>query len=180
MKIQKNKKSPKNKIFFITLAVAILAAGSIGAYALLKPFDRTPSQSSSNNSTDDTKKPSKKEQAETDAQQKQEFLDNEKEESKNPTSQTSPSELELTTQIDGNNLVISSKITNASSGKCNITVTNGKTTVHDSADIIYTPSYSTCAGFSIDKNQFESGTVTITVTAITSESTITQTITHDL
>jgi hypothetical protein len=46
-------------------------------------------------------------------------------------------------------VTVISKLYNVSDGKCTLTINNGPNTYTDTADIIYQPEYSTCAGFSI-------------------------------
>jgi hypothetical protein len=66
-------------------------------------------------------------------------------------------------ESDGSVTIIA-KIQNVGSGTCALTITNGAKTYSDSADVIYQPDYSSCAGFTIAKEKLGAGTWTINLT----------------
>lgn len=68
------------------------------------------------------------------------------------TSYTPPvtnSGITLTPSISDNQVVITTKLVGYSDGTCSLTVTNGTRVNSQNADVIYAPSYSTCAGFTV-------------------------------
>lgn len=82
--------------------------------------------------------------------------------------QPSALELELTARQESDKSVtVLSKIRNAANGTCNLTITNGASSHTQSADIIYQPDFSSCAGFSIPQNKLGPGewTIKLSVTA---------------
>lgn len=108
----------------------------------------------------------------TDAATKQEYIENSGKGSVNPvtvTPPTSPSSLVLNALTSGDDVVITSKVTDYPNGTCSLTITNGEKTRSYSAPVLYQPEYSSCQGFSIPKTDLGSGTWSFTLT-ITSSS----------
>ena len=70
-------------------------------------------------------------------------------------------------EADGT-IIITTKLLNYSDGTCNLTMKNGSSAYVKDVDIIYQPDFSTCAGFSIPKNELSSGTWQISL-AVTSK-----------
>lgn len=62
-------------------------------------------------------------------------------------------------------VTIFTKLDSETSGKCQLTVQNGAKTVTKSADIIYQPEFSTCAGFSLPISGIGYGNWTISLAA---------------
>lgn len=141
----------KNKLALVLLAILLLA----GVLVVLEktkttdfiklPTKNTPSQ------TSPTAK-EKKEQSKNEAVDKQSFLDEEA--SMTPpeqTSTTSPTTVTLTlsaTQESGNVIVLT-KLKDVSAGACSLTASNGLKETSQSAQVIYGPEFSSCAGFSV-------------------------------
>ena len=116
--------------------------------------------------------PAPSELSEEDAAAKQKFIEEQQDtsDSTNSDDATDSSDapdttdnIKLTAKQDGTNVTISSQITTIGDGSCALSIKNGSKTYTASADVIYQPSYSTCAGFSVPVSELEDGTWTITV-----------------
>lgn len=156
-----NKKNSKKTILVI-IAIIVLAAisGTATAYFVHKSNSSTSTGTNSENSSDNNTSGESSNPG-LDPGSKEEFLDNE---SGNENSGATPP------SFNSDNIIIESSQSNSSvtilakmtgftgSGTCTLKVTKGPATVSESAEIIYQPEYSTCAGFSIDKNRLSPGT----------------------
>lgn len=93
-------------------------------------------------------------QQRTDAGTKQDFM-----ESPDPTVRpTSPSSIELTAQQESNDTVtVLAKLYNVASGTCRLSITNGSQNFTQNAEVIYQPTFSSCAGFSVPKSELGTG-----------------------
>ena len=157
MNIKKPKTDSKKKPFIIGAIIAVcVIVASVLVYINFTPTD-----------TMDTKKPStpqqktNKQEQKNAADQKRDFLDKEtqnegsKDES-NPVD-TKLSSISLEARIQGNDVVITTNLASAPSGTCTLTVTDisSKKTVTKTADVIYTPEQSSCAGFTVPKTSLD-------------------------
>lgn len=112
--------------------------------------------------------PSQKEkaaQAKVDAESKQQYLDKAKSQSQTqppPPAATSTS-LNLTPSQSGTTVTILTKIQGVSSGSCTLTITNDSKSTEQTAQIIYQPEFSSCAGFSVPVGSLGAGTWNIAV-----------------
>lgn len=112
--------------------------------------------------------PSQKEktaQAKVDAESKKQYLDKTKSQSQTqptPPAATSTS-LNLTPSQTGATVTILTKIQGVSSGSCTLTITNGSKSTEQTAQIIYQPEFSSCAGFSVPVSSLGAGTWNIAV-----------------
>lgn len=79
-------------------------------------------------------------------------------------------------ETDGS-VTITSKLFGVSGGKCNLSMTKGVTTVTKTADIIYQPEFSTCAGFSIPSSELTNGEWAITLSVISNDKNVSTTTT---
>jgi hypothetical protein len=71
---------------------------------------------------------------------------------------TTPDTIELTAnKTNDTTVTVFTKLKNYASGTCELTITNGTRTHTASAQILYQPEYSTCAGFSVPVSQLGSG-----------------------
>lgn len=138
--------SPKKKLPIVISLVVLLILATLSALYLFKlpPFQNT----NDNQSTDSQLK----EERETNSDQKDQFLDSEKG-NEAPTTPaevpTSSDTINLTSSQNGNSVTVITKLIGQgySSGECELTIrANGKTD-SQTADIIYQPEYSSCAGF---------------------------------
>lgn len=88
--------------------------------------------------------------------------------SSTPTPETpsnTPVSMTLNAKIDGKSVTVTTQIQNISSGTCKLTASNGTTTTSQTAQVIYQPEFSSCAGFSVPKSSLGSGLWSIAVTA---------------
>jgi hypothetical protein len=153
-----NKRKNHKKIFILGIPVLVLCALIAGWYF----FYYTPTESSfrdGNIVNQATPAPNKL--SDKDAQAKKEFIEGDNETRAEP----SESKVDIFAVNDSDNVIVSSKLYGFSDGECSMSVTNGSKSFNESAQIIYQPEYSTCAGFSIPKSELGSGTWTIIVVA---------------
>lgn len=69
----------------------------------------------------------------------------------------------ITPTIKNDQVIITTKLAGYSDGTCSLTASNGSKTTTQTADVIYAPNFSTCAGFSVPISTLGSGTWTITL-----------------
>lgn len=68
----------------------------------------------------------------------------------------------------GATVVLKTELTDFSDGTCTVSITNESKSYSDTVDIIYTDTYSTCAGFSIPVDKLGTGTWRIQLSATNS------------
>lgn len=150
MKINTNTRKHSSSIIprliIALLAISILAVA--GLYFLkLGPFkQKTSSQPTPPTPTQIA------EQKKVETQDKKDLID----QTKNQTlpgetvpTPTSPDTIHIETSQQPGIVTVATKLTGYSAGSCALTITNGTKVVTKTADIIYQPEFSTCAGFSI-------------------------------
>lgn len=95
---------------------------------------------------------------------------------------SSPDTIDLSaSKTDTSTVTIFTKLKNYASGNCELTVTNGTRTYSATAQILYQPEYSSCAGFSIPVSELDAGTWTIKLIATPTGGTpITKTISSEV
>lgn len=116
-----------------------------------------------------------KQQTKTDAQAKQNYLDSvaksdasSDEKTPSSVSQASAStSMAVTASQSGNSVTVLTKLQGISSGTCEMVATNGSASTTQSAQIIYQPEFSSCAGFSLQVGKIGAGKWNVSVTAIT-------------
>lgn len=77
---------------------------------------------------------------------------------------SNPSAISITPSTSGNQVIIETKLTGYSDGTCALNITNGSQHLSQNAQVIYAPTFSSCAGFSIPISQLGNGTWNITLT----------------
>lgn len=80
------------------------------------------------------------------------------------TPPTDSNGITLSPSIDGNQVVLHTKLVGYSDGTCSLAVINGTLSYNASALVIYQPEFSTCAGFTIPISKLGSGLWSFTVT----------------
>ena len=70
----------------------------------------------------------------------------------------SAASLDITISQENDNVIIKTKILNISDGVCELKITNKNIAITKMANVIYLPDSSTCAGFSVPKNELGVGT----------------------
>ena len=73
----------------------------------------------------------------------------------------------LTANKSGDSVVIIAKMQSVPGGTCDLTITRGTTIVHKTADAIYQPEFSSCAGFSVPVSEVGTGSWNITLEVTT-------------
>lgn len=91
----------------------------------------------------------------------------------NKTNPTSSENITLTANKNGSNVVVYTQLKDYSNGTCALTVTNGSKTVTQSAQVMFQPQYSICAGFTVPISSVGSGSWTMTL-SVTSDGVTTQ------
>lgn len=111
-------------------------------------------------------------QAQSDADQKQDYLDsvtssdtNNDNSSADSKNTTSPASMAISASQDGNSVTVLTRIQNIAEGSCTLTASSGSKITTQTAQIIYQPEFSSCAGFSIATNTLGAGTWTVSITA---------------
>lgn len=193
MKINKASKNRSKKMATVVLVAVLLVAGlTFLAYAKsFGPFSKN-NDSTINEGNSENSGPTKSEQKaleESQAKDKTDFLDKEskaesgddtKSSSNNLNTAPENSDIELTASTGSDILVLKTKLKNVSSGSCTVTLTKDAKVVTKSADIIFAPRYSSCAGFSIPKNELGSGIWTISLSVDSDNGTANKSIKYTL
>ena len=65
------------------------------------------------------------------------------------------------TQTDSSTVTVQTKLVGYSDGSCTLTATNGSNIFTQTAQVIYAPDFSSCAGFSVPVSQLGTGTWSI-------------------
>lgn len=158
MRIHHKTSHKKPAIILALIVVALVASyAAIAYYKELWPFVRSsPAAITAKNEDSATK-------SKTDAEQKASYLNSVKD---TPTPSepapvpTSSDTIDLTATQQQSDVVVITKLTGSgySQGTCTLTATNGSKSVSKTADIIYQPEYSTCAGYTIPTSSLGAGT----------------------
>ena len=166
MKSINKKISTKKIVIFSLIALLIAGSGVVAAYYVYNSNSNSDKPSANQeNSGNDSPEPNKNE-SNSDSTDKEEFLDNESNPSNPNTTPSFNSDkvaLEIAQTTTAVN--ISTKLTNFSgAGTCELKLIKSSSSIVESAEIIYQPEYSTCAGFSINKSRLSAGTWTVNLT----------------
>lgn len=168
MKIkQKNKKYLKRPLVIVAI---ILLVAILAVFAFL--FTR-PSEDEENNSQKADEPSSVNaesatpEAAEEEASSEQALNDKEAHINQNDsTSSDNTSEsITVSARVESSSVVITTKLMNIGSGTCQLSITNDQRTYTNTAEVIYQPSYSTCAGFEVPVRELGDGEWQIKITA---------------
>lgn len=158
-------KVPRKILWFLAV-LAIFAAGLL-AYKYY-----------SNDPVNDTLTESQKAEAKADAEAKKQLVEKGNESSNgsnisDPPSDSGPVITSLTAKQESNGSVtVFTRLLSGTDGKCELTIKNGAQTANRTADIIYQPEFSTCAGFSLPISSVGYGSWSITLSAGGSTKTI--------
>lgn len=104
------------------------------------------------------------EQKKADDARKQDFI----EKTPNPTPTIPPQNTDaitLTAAQESSSVTVLTKLAGFSGGTCDLSITNGGKTFSSTADVIYQPEFSSCAGFSIPVAELGAGQWSITLKA---------------
>ncbi len=122
----------------------------------------------------------KQQDAQVNADAKKQVID--KAADSNAPSTTPPTtSIELTAKQESNNTVtVFTKLPGYSDGSCQLTTTNGASTNSQTANVIYQPEYSSCAGFSVPISALGKGTWTIKLSVTSNGTTESKTISFEV
>jgi hypothetical protein len=174
----------KRKLVIVTsvIVAALLLAGALFYKFYLQPS----SLSRQSNTPSQPTKEELKQQATEDAKNKATFLNQQRDNQDNPQPHQQPSpsstDISLTAQTVKDSVIVRVEVGNFSSGTCNLTVTNNDKSTSQSANILYQPQTSTCAGFSVPISKVGIGAWSITVKVDTQDSSVSKskTITYNV
>lgn len=163
--------SKNKKLLLIPVAIILIIAAYFTYAALSRsvwPFARndkavTDTQSTANDSPTSEELD---EQAKTDAKNKEDFLNSATDQEQTQSGQSSPNtdttgdvKISISPYRQSNELVVvTTNLGPLPDGTCTLTVTNGTNKQEQTAEIIYQPDYSTCAGFSVPVSSLGRGT----------------------
>ncbi len=165
MHVNKSRKSA------IVLALAVLlVVSAVSAYAYVTSSQETESKSSDNSTTKPTSTtPASGNSAKDNPKTNEDTYSRAK-----PDPKVDNIELSAT-QDDSNTVTIVAKLYGASDGTCDVAVSNGAKKVSKTAEVIYQPAYSTCAGFSVEKDELGPGTWNIKLVVSSGSNTYSET-----
>lgn len=186
-------KKKRTKIIIAILAVVLVLSGTTFAFynAIKQSEDNSETNTSTvkidaskksteNKKTEDKDKKNDQKPTEEDksnAKQKADFLDKEKETENKPVEKPKKQTLNLEVKVKADQTVFLAKIGNISRGTCHLEIKGNGRTIKRSADVVFTPDFSSCAGFSIPKSELNRGrwTASLSVDSPTHESDPTST-----
>lgn len=161
------------KLLLSALAIVLLGVATVAALEVTKVTDFIklgPTEQSGPSATE------KAEQDRAAQQDKKDFIEGPDPVAK-PTSTDSSATIELSAKQESNGSVtVLTKLYSAPDGSCTLAISNGAKTHTQTVDVIYQPDFSSCAGFSVARDQLGAGEWTIKLTVAsgaTSEKTIT-------
>lgn len=161
MNISKNTRYTKKLIALaILFSLLILIAGAAALEKLhIIDFVKTSKDSPAGPTESE-----KKQQHETEQNAKKDFVES-PDPVQNPANTPSSSSIQLSAKQEANGSVtVLSKLFGVSDGTCTLFISNGSTSYTDSAELIYQPDFSSCAGFSVPKDKLGAGQWSIKLT----------------
>jgi Sec-independent protein translocase protein TatA len=177
----------KNWKKILGLIGAILVVGALALLVLEKSKTTDLVKMPGKQTTSGPTKEETTEQKQTESQAKQDFLDKSSQATTTEsTTQDQPTatptgSLELSASQNDQSVTVLTKMQNVAGGTCKLTVSNGAKITSQTAQIIYQPEFSSCAGFSLPTNSVGTGTWSINVDATpTNGSTMQKTITLEV
>lgn len=170
MKIQKRSSSRK-MLVVAAVAAGVIIAGAAYAYSAYGP---TGSSKSTNKDASQEDTPA----VETapanlspeEASKKENLINRTNDSGDKEAAAEKPATVKISISLkqeQNDSVTVYTKIYGASDGECSLIAKNGSRSFQASAKIIYQPSYSTCAGFSIKKSELGAGTWEVSVSAKT-------------
>lgn len=170
-----------NKTLIVSSVLGLLIVGAgIFLYQLSHHMDLPTGQPNRPTTTQ------QKQQSQANAERKKQAIEN----TSSPTTtnaqstttgQPSNDQITLSARQEQNSSVtVFTKITGIGTGTCKLTVTNNSKTTTQSADIIYQPEYSSCAGFSVPIGSVGVGMWNINLAVTANGNTIEKSITQEV
>lgn len=144
-----SKKSKSKKVVILLVMLLLLIAAGAGLW-----YVKRPKKTASLEASEAVKKSG--EQAEVDAAKTSSNKNsNQGQQTTQSTTQTSKTSVNITNALQqGDAVVVNALVSGATSGTCNLTVTNGNSKVQKSAPIGFQVSYYICQGFNINSSEF--------------------------
>lgn len=180
--VQKKTSSSRKSLIISLLGVFLIIIGAVAVYLLYyQPTKETQTVSTPQT---DTVTPKEDDRSHQDSNNKQDFLDNQSNNNSDNTPPTNTGTPPTTTALSvsakstEDMVIITTNLSSTSSGTCKLTITGGPTSVTKSAQVIYSPEYSSCAGFSIAKSEVNASTWTIKLDVSSPAGVQTKTITY--
>lgn len=148
------------------LAVLLAISGAASAYYIYTSTTNKDSPTTGEVSQDkDSQESDQSGNSNPDTEGKQDFLDNESKNDSEPAPEFTSDKISISIKETAENVAITTKLLGFSGeGKCELKITKDTTTVAQSAEVIYQPEYSTCAGFSVEKSKLSTGTWKVELT----------------
>lgn len=154
MKISRNNKLTKKTAALIAISLLLISAVIVASLEKTQVIDifKSPTNGIPGPTEADKKAADKAAQNE-----KEEFIN-----SPDPTvvapEDRPTARIELSAKQESNGSVtVLSKLFGIASGTCNLSISNGSRTYSTTASVIYQPEFSSCAGFSIEKDKLGAG-----------------------
>ncbi len=176
-----SRKNWQRRLTLVIILTILIVAAAFTIYFTTNKQERGPRQED-NNSRQDNPDYTNNTQSNSDTESKKDFLDNESKNNSQSTPST-PSQSQITVlqaRKSSNDLIITTSLSSISSGVCNLTILrSGAPSIIKSAQIIYTPESSSCAGFSIplsDIGNSQELKITLSIKADNSTESISKTI----
>lgn len=168
--MNKKQSDRSNKIIILAaILLSLLIGGGFFIFNRDKPSNLT---TDANISAEDQQKA-----ADENSKSKQDFIEN----NSSDSTETPPKNVSLSAKMGSNNdVVVLTKLTSIGSGTCELIVTNGSKQVTQTAEIIYQPEYSSCAGFTVAKSSLGSGSWVLKLTITSGGESTTETITYEV
>jgi cytoskeletal protein RodZ len=144
-----SKKSKSKKVVILLVVLLLVIAAGAGLW-----YAKRPKKTAGIEASEAVKKSG--EQAEVDtAKTSDNKNSNQGQQTAQSTTQATKPNVNITNAMQqGNNLVVNVLVGGATSGTCNLTLTNGNSRVQKSAPIGFQVSYYICQGFSINSSEF--------------------------
>ena len=159
----KNVSHKKNWKKIILLVLIILFAGFGLLFALKKPQPTDIAKSPSNYPPSAPTAKQQEQERGSSAENKGKFLDSQYSNTDNENTTPNPpsNKIDLTSKQEGSTVVITAKMSGITNGTCTLTITNAGRATTKSAEVIYQPEFSSCAGFAVPVSDVGTGLWTI-------------------
>lgn len=163
--VQVSHKSSTTKIWLLALATVLLVLLVVAVLEKTGTINLVGSSASDTSATGPTAE-QKAEEEKTNAEGKQEFLDDTYRDKDDTPVATPPADatVSITAKQEGSSVTVLTKIQSVAEGNCTLTATNGAKTTSQEAAVIYQPEFSSCAGFGVPVSSLGSGTWAIKLT----------------
>jgi len=162
MRIKSLKRSTARKKL-ILIITAIVLVGLISTFVILEMTGITHFINNPVSKTVDQNK-----EADTNSSDKQKLIESDPNNSTATPAEHTPSDISLSAshEADGS-VAILTRLKNYSDGTCDLTIESNNNAHTQTAPVIYSPAFSTCAGFSVPANTLANGTwqITLSVTS---------------